>query len=45
LTASACGHKREDLEQYERKKIKFPVGAEDAVKSVILINMGRLFGK
>jgi hypothetical protein len=33
------------LEQYEGKKIKFPAGAEDAVKNVMFINMGRLFRK
>jgi hypothetical protein len=33
------------LEQYEGKKIKFPAGVEDVVKSAILINMGRLFRK
>jgi hypothetical protein len=43
--ASACDHKREDLEQYEGKKIKFPAGAEDVVKSAMLINMGMLFHK
>jgi hypothetical protein len=32
------------LEQYEGK-IKFPAGAEDVVKNVIFINMGRLFRK
>jgi hypothetical protein len=26
-----------------KKKIKFPAGAEDVVKNVIFINMGRLF--
>jgi hypothetical protein len=45
LAASACDHKGEDLEQLEGKKIKFPAGAEDVVKSVMLINMGRLFRK
>jgi hypothetical protein len=33
------------LEQYEGKKIKFPAGAEDVVKNVMFINMGRLFCK
>jgi hypothetical protein len=42
---SACDHKGEDLEQYEGKKIKFPAGAEYVVKSVMLINTGRLFRK
>jgi hypothetical protein len=28
-----------------KEKIKFPAGAEDIVKSVMLINMGRLFHK
>jgi hypothetical protein len=42
--ASACDYKGEDLEQYEGK-IKFPASAEDVVKSVMLINMGRLFRK
>jgi hypothetical protein len=28
-----------------KKKIKFPAGAYDVVKSVMLINMGRLFRK
>jgi hypothetical protein len=28
-----------------KRKIKFPAGAEDIVKSAILINMGRLFRK
>jgi hypothetical protein len=28
-----------------KKKIKFPAGAEDIVKSAMLINMGRLFCK
>jgi hypothetical protein len=32
------------LEQYEGK-IKFPAGAEDIVKNVMFINMGRLFHK
>jgi hypothetical protein len=32
------------LEQYEGK-IKFPAGAEDVVKNVMFINMGRLFRK
>jgi hypothetical protein len=44
LAASACDHKQEDLEQYE-EKIKFLAGAYDVVKSVTLINMGRLFRK
>jgi hypothetical protein len=44
LAASAYDHKGEDLEQYEGK-IKFLAGAEDVVKSVMLINMGRLFHK
>jgi hypothetical protein len=26
-----------------KEKIKFPAGAEDVVKNVIFINMGRLF--
>jgi hypothetical protein len=43
--ASACDHKGEDLKQYEGKKIKFSTGAEDVVKSAMLINMGRLFCK
>jgi hypothetical protein len=42
--ASACDYKGEDLEQYEGK-IMFLAGAEDIVKSVMLINMGRLFHK
>jgi hypothetical protein len=29
----------------KEKKIKFPAGAEDIVKNVIFINMGRLFCK
>jgi hypothetical protein len=29
----------------KEKKIKFPAGAEDVVKSAMLINMGRLFCK
>jgi hypothetical protein len=33
------------LEQYEGKKIKFLAGAEDIVKIVMFINMGRLFRK
>jgi hypothetical protein len=44
LAVSACDHKGEDLEQYEGK-IKFPASAEDVVKSVMLINMERLFLK
>jgi hypothetical protein len=28
-----------------KKKIKFPAGAEDVVKNVMFINMGRLFRK
>jgi hypothetical protein len=36
--------KEKNLEQYEGK-IMFPVGAEDVVKSAMLINMGRLFHK
>jgi hypothetical protein len=44
LAASAYDHKGEDLEQYEGKN-KFPASAEDIVKSVMLINMGRLFHK
>jgi hypothetical protein len=43
--ASVCDHKGEDLEQYEGKKIKFPAGIEEVVKSAILINMERLFCK
>jgi hypothetical protein len=42
--ASACDYKGEDLEQYEGK-IMFLAGAEDIVKSAMLINMGRLFHK
>jgi hypothetical protein len=28
-----------------KEKIKFPAGAEDVVKNVMFINMGRLFRK
>jgi hypothetical protein len=28
-----------------KEKIKFPTGAENVVKNVIFINMGRLFNK
>jgi hypothetical protein len=45
LAVSAWDNKREDLEQYEGKKIKFPADAEDVVKSAMLINMGMLFRK
>jgi hypothetical protein len=45
LAASDCNHKGEDLEQYEGKKMKFLAGAEDVVKSAMLINKGMLFHK
>jgi hypothetical protein len=44
LAVSAYDHKGEDFEEYEGK-IKFPTGAEDVMKSVMLINRGRLFHK
>jgi hypothetical protein len=44
LAACAYDHKGEDLENM-KEKIKFPAGAEEVVKSVMLINMGRLFRK
>jgi hypothetical protein len=44
LAVSAYDHKGEDFEEYEGK-IKFPAGAEDVMKSVMLINRGRLFHK
>jgi hypothetical protein len=45
ISGKCRSHNGEDLEQYEGKKIKFPSGAEDVVKSVMLINLGRLFRK
>jgi hypothetical protein len=44
LAAGVCGHKGQDLEQYEGK-IKFLASAEDVVKNAMFINMGRLFHK